>query len=95
MVVDYTSNSPEVAKLHDLSSTNTISHWQDTIFLLWLSDNGPQFSSREFRQFAKQYGLKHVTHNYSPEYPQSNVKVEKAVQIVATLINYILQSILL
>ena len=80
MVVDYTSNSPEVAKLHDLSSTATISHMKSIMARHGLpsvvvSDNGPQFSSREFRQFAKQYGLKHVTHNYSPDYTQSNVKV--------------------
>ncbi|KAK2176170.1 hypothetical protein NP493_677g00010 [Ridgeia piscesae] len=47
-------------------------------------DNGPQFSSREFRQFAMQYGFKHVTS--SPEYTQSNGKAEKAVQIVKRLL---------
>ena len=64
--VDYTSNYPEVAKLEDLSSTNTISHMKSIMARNGLpsvvvSDNGPQFSSREFRHFAKQYGFKHVT----------------------------------
>ncbi|KAK2183299.1 hypothetical protein NP493_317g02103 [Ridgeia piscesae] len=60
VVVDYTSNYPEVAKLEDLSSTNTISHMKSIMARHGLpsvvvSDNGPQFSSREFRQFAMQY----------------------------------------
>ena len=89
MVVDYTSNYPEVAKLEDLSSTNTISHMKSIMARHGLpsvvvSDNGPQFSSREFRQFAMQYGFKHVTS--SPENPQSNGKAEKAVQIVKRLL---------
>ena len=89
VVVDYTSNYPEVAKLEDLSSTNTISHMKSIMARHGLpsvvvSDNGPQFSSREFTQFAKQYGFKHVTS--SPEYPQSNGKAEKAVQIVKRLL---------
>ena len=89
VVVDYISNYPEVAKLEDLSSTNTISHMKSIMARHGLpsvvvSDNGPQFSSREFRQFAMQYGFKHVTS--SPEYPQSNGKAEKAVQIVKRLL---------
>ena len=89
VVVDYTSNYPEVAKLEDLSSTNTISHMKSIMARHGLpsvvvSDNGPQFSSREFRQFAMQYGFKHVTS--SPEYPQSNGKAEQAVQIVKRLL---------
>ena len=75
VVVDYTSNYPEVAKLEGLSSTNTISHMKSIMARHGLpsvvvSDNGPQFSSREFRQFAMQYGFKHETS--SLEYPQSN-----------------------
>ena len=86
VVVDYTSNYPEVAKLEDLSSTNTISHMKSIMARHGLpsvvvSDNGPQFSSREFREFAMQYGFKHVTS--SPEYPQSN---GNAVQIVKRLL---------
>ena len=89
VVVDYTSNYPEVAKLEDLPSTNTISHMKSIMARHGLpsvvvSDNGPRFSSREFRQFAMQYGFKHVTS--SPEYPQSNGKAEKAVQIVKRLL---------
>ena len=48
-----------------------------------MSDNGPQFSGKQFQDFAKQYGFEHVTS--SPGFPQSNGKAEKAVQIVKRL----------
>lgn len=48
------------------------------------SDNGPPFNSREFSEFAKQYGFKQTTS--SPEYAQSNGKVESAVKIAKKLI---------
>ena len=38
------------------------------------SDNGSQYSSSEFRRFAKQYGFKHITS--SPHFAQSNGFIE-------------------
>lgn len=46
------------------------------------SDNGPQYSSYEFRQFAAQYGFRHRPTTSSPLYPKANGKAEKRVQIV-------------
>ena len=45
-----------------------------------VSDNGPQYSSREFAQFAKQYGFVHNTS--SPKYPQSNGETERGVRTI-------------
>ena len=42
------------------------------------SDNGPPFNSKEFSAFAAMYEFEHITS--SPEYPQSNGKVENAVK---------------
>lgn len=43
-----------------------------------ISDNGPQFSCREFEKFATGLEFEHVTS--SPIYPQSTRKVEQAVK---------------
>ena len=43
-----------------------------------LTDNGPQFISNEYQNFAKTYGFEHATS--SPYWPQSNGKAETAVK---------------
>ena len=44
----------------------------------FMSDNGPQFISKEFQHFKKEYGFEHITS--SPHHHQSNGKVESAVK---------------
>ncbi len=41
------------------------------------SDNGPQYSSQEFKEFAKEWNFEHITS--SLKYPQSNGLAERAV----------------
>ena len=41
------------------------------------SDNGPQFSSEEMKEFAEAYGFHHITTN--PYYPQVNGQEEHTV----------------
>ncbi|KAJ8391941.1 hypothetical protein AAFF_G00084120 [Aldrovandia affinis] len=43
-----------------------------------LTDNGPQFSGRDFQQFAMEYDFIHIT--TSPHNPQANSEAERAVQ---------------
>lgn len=50
-----------------------------------MSDNGPQFSSHEFKNFAKDYEFKHVTS--SPKYPKSNGEAESAVKVIKRMLS--------
>jgi transposase InsO family protein len=40
-----------------------------------ISDNGPQFIARDFKEFKRISGMDHV--RISPYYPQSNGKIER------------------
>ena len=82
IIVDYHSRFFEVAKLPDTKSTTVITHTKSAfarhgIPSELISDNGPQYSSKEFELFAKQWEFKHTT--VSPLNPQANGLVEKAV----------------
>ncbi|CAB4039758.1 endogenous retrovirus group K member 6 Pol -like, partial [Paramuricea clavata] len=55
-----------------------------------VSDNGPQYSSHQYKTFAKDWGFQHDTS--SPRYPKSNGFVESATQTVKKTIKKALQS---
>lgn len=89
LVVDYYSGYPEVSQLKSTTSQSVINTLK-SIFARHgipetvISDNGPQYSSLEFAQFAAQYGFVHCTSN--PHFPQSNGLAERSVQTVKKLL---------
>ena len=85
IVVDYFSRYPEVARLTTTTSSAIITHLKSIFARHGIpetvhSDNGPQYASREFSSFAKQYCFVRLTS--SPRYPQSNGQAERTVQTV-------------
>ena len=89
VVVDYFSRYPEVIKLTSTTSQSVIVALKSTfgrhgIPEIVVSDNGPQYSSHEFSEFAKTYSFSHITS--SPHYPQSNGHAERAVKTVKKLL---------
>ena len=89
LVVDYFSRYPEVVKLTTTTSSSIIQALKaifsrhgipETV----VSDNGPQYSSQEFAEFASTYDFCHVTS--SPHFPQSNGQAERGVKTVKTLL---------
>ena len=89
LVVDYYSRYPEVIQLktttmqsiiHALKIVFSRNGIPQTIF----SDNGPQYTSREFAAFAQQYRFIHNTS--SPHLPKSNGMAERTVKTVKGLL---------
>ena len=89
LLVDYYSRYIETAKLANESSTEVISHTK-SIFARHgipqevVSDNGPQYSSIQYKKFSTEYGFLHTTS--SPRFPQSNGEAERAVKTVKNLL---------
>jgi len=90
LVIDYFSRYIEVRKLSNATSKGTIAALKEIFGThgipdVFLSDNGPQYSSIEFKQFASSYGFRHDTS--SPYYPQGNREAERAVKTVKKLMS--------
>ena len=86
--VDYYSKWIEMDKVSDETSKSTIVILKEHFARYGIpdeviSDNGPQFASKEFAKFAKDYEFTHTT--TSPHYAQSNGQVERTVQTVKNL----------
>ena len=89
VVVDYFSRYPEVIQLQSTTSKTIINTLKSLFARHGIpetvrSDNGPQYSSREFAEFAKTFQFKHVTS--SPHYPASNGQAERTVQTIKNLL---------
>ncbi|XP_036001498.1 uncharacterized protein K02A2.6-like [Fundulus heteroclitus] len=89
VLVDYFSRFFEIAKLSSTTSEAVIDHCK-SIFArhgipeIVRSDNGPQFASVAFQEFAQNWGFSHVTS--SPHFPQSNGEVERAIRTIKSLL---------
>ena len=89
LVVDYFSRWIEVRPLDGQTSSDII-HRLKSIFAthgipdIVMSDNGPQYSSEQFLNFAQSYEFTHVTS--SPRYPQANGEAERAVRTIKDLL---------
>ena len=85
LLVDYTSNYPEIFRLEELSSTYIIQGLKSIfsrhgIPLMIVSDNDPKLVSQEMRQFYNTWGT--VLNTSSPYFPQSNGLAERTIQTV-------------
>ena len=89
LVIDYFSLFMEIAPLKGTTSADVILHLKsifarhgipETVY----SDNGPQYSSHLFKEFARDYQFIHITS--SPKFPQSNGEAERAVKTVKNLL---------
>ena len=88
LIANLYSKIPIIRKLTNMSSSTIINHIKGIfdehgIPERLISDNGPQYSSEEFRVFCARYGFDHVTS--SPLYPRSNGLIERTVQTVKKL----------
>ncbi|XP_046846780.1 uncharacterized protein K02A2.6-like [Xenia sp. Carnegie-2017] len=89
IVVDYYSRYPKVAELQD-TKAQTVINKTKSIFSRHgipetvVSDNGPQYSSEEYRQCAKDFNFCHNT--ISPRYPQSGGLHENTVQTMKNIL---------
>ena len=89
LVVDYYFRFIEIAKLESTTATSVINHLK-SIFVRFgipkcvVSDNGPQYSCKEFSSFAHSYEFTHITS--SPGHSSGNGEAERAVHTVKQLL---------
>lgn len=87
--MDYFSEFPEITKLRDITSVNVIIALKSVFARhgipdIVISDNGPQYASAEFKDFAENWDFKHITSR--PGHTQSNGQVERTVQTIKNLL---------
>ncbi|KAK6184246.1 hypothetical protein SNE40_006752 [Patella caerulea] len=90
LVIDFYSRYIEVVKLNGLSSNCVINHLKSLfshhgIPEILVSDNGCQYSSDEFAQFAKDYSFTHQT--MSPTHSSGNGEAERGVRTAKQLMS--------
>ena len=90
VTVCYKSNFWELDPLTDTKSSTVIKRLKSHLARYGIPrqlvrDNGPQFTSREFRSFTKTWGIEHT--NISPHHSQANGKVELAVKTAKRMLH--------
>ncbi len=91
IVADYFSKFPIIRKLPDYNPSSVVITALKQIFSEHgiprkvISDNGPHYSSTQFRIFADSWGFSHVTS--SPHYPRSNGFIERQIQTMKSIMN--------
>ena len=89
IVVDYFSRYVDVAAMNKTAKSSEVIRALKAIFARHgipeevRSDNGPQYASAEFTQFAKDWGFKHTS---STRFPKANGEVERAVKTTKSLL---------
>ena len=84
LIVDYYSRDIEIYTVtRNVTTADTVAKMRNAFSRhvipdVLIPDNGPMFSSAEFRRFAASWALEHITS--SPLYPQSNGESERAVK---------------
>ena len=96
LIVDYYSKFPIVRKLGSTPDAYTVIAYFKSIFCEYgipeelISDNGPKYACKKFKDFCALYKIKHSTS--SPNFPQSNGMSERYVQTIKNLIIKALES---
>ena len=88
VLVDSYSDFIEVRHLKTTTSNTLIEFYKEQFSRhgipdVLMTDNGPQYTSREFADFAQEWEFKHLSS--SPHHSRSNGKAESAVKIVKNL----------
>jgi len=85
----YFSKFVELSLMNDCSSKSVITELKSIfarygISITIISDNGPPFSSQQFKDFTKDWDITHTT--TSPYHPQANGQVERLIQTFKKMI---------
>ena len=85
LLVDFHSTFIAVSRLEDTKSSTVIKAIKNIFSIhgipkILFSDNGPQYVSKEFRNFNSTWDIEHDSS--SPEYLQTNCLVEREIQTV-------------
>ena len=88
-MVDYYSRWYDIKELSDDTSHSVIKAFREVFATrsipdFIMSNNGPQYSTEAFRQFATAYHFTHVTN--SPKFPQANGEVERAIRTAKSML---------